>query len=467
MFLPIYKVESAHCTRDPMRDRRELLININLLLIAVIAGAVVCVIAWRILEATFSVLVLLLAAMLLAFLLSPLVARMEATGFPRVAAVLTVYLMVLGIIFGLGGLLVVPLAEQIAALIKNLPKNSHELDQFVKNVDTVLAKRGIHVNVKPLVQQGIPYAQRVGAELLGNTLLIVQTVSTVVIDILAVIVISLYLLIDGPRIRHNILRIIPDSQRNRALFFDAALRTVIGGYVRGQLLMALTIGLMAAGGTAMLGVQYPLVIGLAAGFFELVPMLGPILGALPAIGIAATQSWQLAVATIVLFIVIQQLEAHLIAPRIMGHAVGVHPIVAILAVLLGAQLDGVLGALVAVPVAGIVYVMAQAMYAYATDQHQVVTVIRRRPFYVRVFRHLRGDSTATVAEETLRVTVEAPSDQLAGIVHERDVLAEQYELTERLSREAEQDSHPTQEDGPTAPVGATVPERTGRPSSNR
>ncbi|HEX6510620.1 MAG TPA: AI-2E family transporter, partial [Chloroflexota bacterium] len=276
---------------------------------------------------------------------------------------------------------------------------------------------------------------------LGNTLTIVQTISHIIIDILAVIVISLYLLIDGPRIRHNILRVVPDSQRNRVLFIDATLRTVVGGYVRGQLLLALTIGLMASAGCFLLGVRYPLVIGLIAGFFELVPMLGPILGAVPAIGIAAFQSWQLAVATVILFIVIQQLEAHIIAPRIMGHAVGVHPIVAILAVLLGAELDGVLGALVAVPVAGIVYVLAQAAYSRLTDQHQVVTVVRRRPAYVRLYRWFVGRNAVrgTPEEEEVTVTVEAPSDQLAGIVHERDVLAEEYELAEKVAREASED----------------------------
>jgi predicted PurR-regulated permease PerM len=433
-----------------MRDRRELLININLTLIAIIASVVVVVIAWRVISVVFSVLILLLAAMVLAFLLSPFVSRLESVGFPRPLAVLTVYLALLALIFGLGGLLVVPLAAQIAGLVKNLPKNSHELNIFVNNLDAQLARRGIHVNVKPLVKQAIPYAQRIGTDILGNTLTIVQTVSTIVISILAVIVISLYLLIDGPRIRLNILRIIPDKHRNKALFVDAALRTVVGGYVRGQLLMALTIGLMAAAGTAVLGVHYPLVIGLIAGFFELVPMLGPILGAVPAIGIAVFQSWQLAVATVILFIVIQQLEAHLIAPRIMGHAVGVHPIVAILAVILGAQLDGIFGALVAVPIAGITYVMAQAVYAYATDQHQLVTVVPRRPLYWRLYHYARGRwASEPPQEEELEVTVEAPSDQLAGIVHERDVLAEQYELAEKLAREAERETDADRVDAET------------------
>ena len=422
-----------------MQQHRDLLINLNLLLIAIIAGAVVLYIGWRILEVAFPVLILLLAAMVLAFLLDPLVARLQATGLPRGLAVLAVYLGLLASIFGLGSLLIVPLTGQIEGLIKHLPQERQHLQHLVGNADVFLRKRGINVNLQSLQNQGLNKATQVGSQLLTHTLDIVQTLARIVIDILAIIVISLYLLIDGPRLRHNILRTIPERTRGNVLFVEAAVRTVVGAYVRGQLILALIIGLMAATGCFLLGVHYPLVIGLAAGFFELVPMLGPILGALPAVGIAAFQSWQLAVATVVLFIVIQQLEAHLIAPRVMGHAVGVHPIVAILAVLLGVELDGILGALVAVPVAGIVYVIAQALYSHVTGHVQTVTVVQRRPMYARVWRRLRGIPHATEvveSDETIQVTVEAPSDQLAGIVRERDVLAEQFELAEKVAREA-------------------------------
>lgn len=429
-----------------MQQHRDLLININLLLLAIIGTVVVLIVGWRILEVTFPVLVLLLAAMLLAFLLDPLVSKLQAAGLRRGLAVLTVYIVLLGLIFGLGGLLIVPLTGQIESLAKNVPSEHKQLTQLLGRLDHFFKDHNIPINLQQLQHEGLNRAAQVGSQLLSHTLDIVQTAAHIVIDILAVIVISLYLLIDGPRLRHNILRIIPDGPRSNVLFVEATVRTVIGAYVRGQLILALIIGLMAAAGCWLIGVHYPLVIGLAAGFFELVPMLGPILGALPAIGIAAFQSWQLAVATIVVFIVIQQLEAHLIAPRVMGHAVGVHPIVAILAVLLGAQLDGILGALVAVPVAGILYVIAQAVYSHFTGHLQTVTVVERRPpVYLRLFRRFRGRPIAAEAESGdghVRVTVEAPSDQLAGIVRERDVLAEQFARAEEDSKRATRSQEP-------------------------
>ncbi|MBV9281182.1 MAG: AI-2E family transporter [Chloroflexi bacterium] len=421
-----------------MQQHRGLLINLNLLFFAIISGAVVLYLFWRVIAVTFSVLILLLAAMLLAFLLSPLVSWLEALGLPRGLAVLCVYVGLLALIFGLGGLLIAPLTVQIQGLAKNLPQERHQLSQVLASLDTFFQNHGIPVHLESLQQQGLNQATQIGQQLLAHTLDIVQTAAHIVIDILAIIVISLYLLIDGPRLRHNILRVIPEGSRNNVLFVEAAIRTVVGSYVRGQLLLALIIGLMATAGCFLIGVPYALVLGLAAGFFELVPMLGPILGALPAIGVAAFHGgWQLAVATVVLYVVIQQLEAHIIAPRIMGHAVGVHPIVAILAVLFGAERDGILGALVAVPVAGIIYVISQALYSHVTGQQQVVTVVQRRPLLARLVRRLRGAPPASEGgkEGTVTVTVEAPSDQLASIVHERDVLAEQFAQAEKIAQE--------------------------------
>ena len=126
--------------------------------------------------------------------------------------------------------------------------------------------------------------------------------------------------------------------------------------------MALTIGVAAAVGCWLLGVPYPLVVGLLAGLFELVPMLGPILAAVPAVLISLTQPFPLVLWVIVFFIVIQQIEANVIGPKITGHAVGLHPLGALLALVAGAELGGLVGALFAVPVAGILYVLAVAVY---------------------------------------------------------------------------------------------------------
>jgi len=212
-----------------MRLRRDLLINLNLLFLGIIAGAVVLIIAWRVLEVVFPVLILLLAAMLLAFLLDPLVSRLQTAGFPRGLAVLTVYVVLLAAIFGLGGLFVAPLAHQLVALGSRLPADVRQLRQLLKAGDHIFATNHVPVRLESLQRQGLTYGQKLGTQLLGSTVDILLNLSHILIDVGAVIVISLYLLIDGPRLRHNILRIIPADQLNRALFVEAAVRSVVGG----------------------------------------------------------------------------------------------------------------------------------------------------------------------------------------------------------------------------------------------
>ena len=109
----------------------------------------------------------------------------------------------------------------------------------------------------------------------------------------------------------------------------------MGGCLRGQLTMSLVIGVLAAVGTGLLGLPYFLVLGVLAGLFELVPMFGPILSAVPAVIVALFQPWPTVLWVIVLFIVIQQFESNVLGPRITGHAVGLHPLAALFALLVG------------------------------------------------------------------------------------------------------------------------------------
>jgi len=115
-------------------------------------------------------------------------------------------------------------------------------------------------------------------------------------------------------------------------------------------------------GSSLLGVHYPILIGILAFFFELIPMVGPILASLPAVMISLTQPFPLVVYVIVFFIVMQLLENNVLAPRITGGAVGLHPVAALLAIVIGADLGGVVGALFAVPVAGVASVLIAAVW---------------------------------------------------------------------------------------------------------
>jgi predicted PurR-regulated permease PerM len=183
-----------------------------------------------------------------------------------------------------------------------------------------------------------------------------------ILDIVLALVISLYLLVDGPRIGKRSLAIIPSQHRVKALFLQDNTSRVLGGYLRGQLTLALIIGILAGVGTALLGLPYAVVLGVLAGLFELVPMFGPILSVVPAVLVALFMPFPTVVWVVLLFLVIQQVENNVLAPRISGHAVGLHPLGAMFALLVGFQLAGLLGGLFAVPLAGVLWVLLGAAY---------------------------------------------------------------------------------------------------------
>ena len=158
------------------------------------------------------------------------------------------------------------------------------------------------------------------------------------------------------------LRLVPEKQRDKARFVQDTVSQVVGMYIRGQLVMASIIGLSAGVGSWLLGVRYPVLIGILAFLFELIPMVGPILASMPALVISLTQPFPLVVYVIIFFVVMQVIENNVLAPRITGGAVGLHPVAALLAIVIGADLGGVVGALFAVPFAGVASVLIAAVW---------------------------------------------------------------------------------------------------------
>jgi predicted PurR-regulated permease PerM len=184
----------------------------------------------------------------------------------------------------------------------------------------------------------------------------------VVIGVLLVFVIGFYLLRDGDRLRQGARQLLPTAARPKYDFVCEALSTVVGGYIRAQLLMATIIGVLAGIGCLILGVHFAIVIGVLAFALELVPFVGALTAAVVAVLFALLQSFHLAVEVVILFIVIHIVEGYLLGPRITGKRVHLHPLAALLAMVLGIKVAGILGALFAVPLAGLVNVLVRALY---------------------------------------------------------------------------------------------------------
>jgi predicted PurR-regulated permease PerM len=330
--------------------------------LSILAAIVLLVIAWHALHAVVHTLLLFSVAAVLAFALAPLVTRAEARGVPRIGAVAVVYV-VFAVVLGLAGaLLWRPFLSQATLLLEAMPRYVTNLQDQVFWLDDWLAQFGLGGSASTLQSEASRQFASVGTAFVGDLVRLLTQVATSALDTILVVVISFYLLLDGPRLRGAFLALLPTGHRPKYEFVEQSLGRVVGGYLRGQLVMGITLGIVVGVVLQLMGMPYALVLGVLAGVFEMVPMLGPILSALPALAVALFQPWPMVLAVLAFFLIVQQLEAHVLAPRITGHAVGLHPLGAIFALLAGLELGGPLGAVVAVPLAGFLWVVAVTLY---------------------------------------------------------------------------------------------------------
>jgi predicted PurR-regulated permease PerM len=320
-------------------------------------------------------LLLLLVAALLAYVLAPLVNIFQKV-MPRLLAILLVYLVVLGAISLLLYVTIVTAIHQFDGLARHV----HEI--LDPNTNTLLA-----LLERTLQSLGISQAQinamrdQVIAFIGGaahNILPLVTGFFDFLIDIVLVAIMSIYFLIDGSRVamwlRHNLPHAVHIN------FILDTIQRVVGGYIRGQLLLAVLIGLLVGVGMMLFHVPYALLLGVLAFVLAFIPILGTFVSGAICILLALTHGWLIAVGVLVYFAAVHILESDVIGPRIVGDAIGLHPIVSIVALIAGSELFGIWGTLFASPIAGIVQALLVAIWvqwraAYPEQFDQVETEI--------------------------------------------------------------------------------------------
>jgi predicted PurR-regulated permease PerM len=290
------------------------------------------------------IVVVLLLAMVLAYALEP-VLKLAERWLPRSLAAIISYVLALGVLAGAVVTIGPPVILQSEGLAQRLPSYLDTLSSYAPpGVDLAGSLRSFT------------------ASALSSVVTLIEAIAGGVVDAALVLILGFWFMVDGRRVRDLISRLTPATQRDKVRFVQDTVSQVLGAYIRGQLTSAAIIGVSAGVGSWLLGVHYSLLIGLLAFFFELIPMVGPLLGSLPAILISLFQPLPLVFEVIAFFVVMQFVENNILAPRITGGAVGLHPVVALLAIVVGADLGGIVGALFAVPVAGILSVLISAVW---------------------------------------------------------------------------------------------------------
>lgn len=300
-----------------------------------------------------SVLLLAVFGGVVAVVVSPL-HRLLRRAMPNSVAATAALFLALVAVAGLVYLVGLQVASQMQHLTAYLPR----LDRPLEAVQKWFAARGINLSLGTITGAfGVHLSSGgAGAALmtaLGMTFgILVTTVVTLVT--------AFWFLVDGHDLRRASIAMLPPRWRADAAFVIDAFAVVVGGYVRAQLLLAALVGLLAGAGSWIVGVPFPLIVGVAAGVFELIPLAGPVVGAAVALFFALSVSGTLAVETLGLFLVIHAIEGYVVSPRIQGRFVRLHPLVALLALLVGVEAGGFLGAFFAVPAASLIGVVLRA-----------------------------------------------------------------------------------------------------------
>ena len=316
---------------------------------------------WALARAAGTVLLILIVASIVALIINPLVRKLERARIPRGLAILLVYLSFFAILGGVGVLLSNPISTQISHFQKNVPHLVDQANKDLANVQSWLNRHGINIHIQQQGQTALQTLQKNLIKRSGDIVAfsrdLLQNVVTVSFDLVLVLVLSIYLLVYGKPIGDLARRIMPPGDGTPADDFPLLVQRAVFGYMRGQILFSLIMGTSAAValwifgavGIFPAGQEYAVFFGAFYGLMEFIPYIGPIIGPLPAVGVALFNDPISAVWVVLLFVALQQLEGHFVAPQVFRISLRINPILIILALLVGYQLYGIVGSLVALP----------------------------------------------------------------------------------------------------------------------
>ena len=326
-------------------------IEITTLTVLKVLGIILAlVLAWYL----RSILVLLFIVLIIVATLAPFVDWAEKRRIPRILSVIIIYISFLAVIFLLGYLIFPPLVHQIIDFANKAPQYVQYPEFFSAEKLQVFTEK---YNISGTIRENLSTIMR-------NTASITQgifTASAAAFAILAQLIIALalifYILLTKNQLIEGFLKYIPKNKKKIVEKVGREILVKLGMWSRGQFALCLIIGFMDGVALKIIGVPYALTLGVFAAFTELIPNIGPIIGAIPAIIIAYFISPTTALIVAIVYIAIQQLENHVLVPNIMRKAVGINPAVIIIAVLIGAELYGILGIIIAVPIASILAII--------------------------------------------------------------------------------------------------------------
>jgi predicted PurR-regulated permease PerM len=303
-----------------------------------VAAAVALVVA------TWQVWILMFTALIIAAAILPAARFGERYRVPRGVTVLAVYVAVAGVFSLMGRLLAPALTEQWQQFMEQLPRLIDNVKAWLGDLQYFFGQWGA-----ALPSPKADNVQGLAGALLGNALRVTTGAVGAVFELLAILVIAAYLVIDAREVGHTLVVLLPPQHRGTATRLAPAVLYRIGGYVRGQIVSSICVGILIAIALSVIGVRYALLIGALAAVFNIVPFVGATLAAVLATLSALNDGIVLAAIALAVMVGCQTVEGKVLAPYFVGKATGLHALAVLVALLAGFHLAGLIGGLVAVP----------------------------------------------------------------------------------------------------------------------
>ncbi|MDF2546524.1 MAG: family transporter [Anaerosolibacter sp.] len=305
----------------------------------------------------------LIWAVIIAYLLSPMVHFLERKGFKRIWAVVLLYTAGISAIIFLSITITPKITREISNLIDLLPQYSRQTNVLVNRIYTRIkqlddispqlsgVKEVIEGNIVNIEYEIIDVLRQLTNSIIG-------TLSHIV-TLALIPIFSFYFLKDADYFKKKIIFLIPKTCREECINIGRDIDKLLSKFIRGQIIVAMIVGLLSTVALFILGIDFAFLIGFIAGVSNIIPYVGPIIGAIPAVVIALLDTPAKSIWVILAFTTIQQIESAVLSPKIVGDSVGLHPIVVILSLLIGNEWYGVIGMLFAVPIAASIKIVGK------------------------------------------------------------------------------------------------------------
>jgi predicted PurR-regulated permease PerM len=324
--------------------------------------------AWQVFQVVNHAVFIFVVAALIAILLNPIVRAFCALRIPRPMAVFLVYLCAFATLVGITVIVGTVIAREVSSVAGRVEAEfsansagripaEQKLFQLQRWINTTSPVKINVVSPGERLIHGVDQAdlQRYSGQAVSIAQTLIITIFESLFNLVLIVVISIYMLLDAPRLSRYLRRVFPGSEPSDDLLTRC--ERALLAYVRGQTLVSLVIGVTAGVGMELLGLlgifpsgsKYALAFGAWTAVCEVIPYLGPWLGAIPPLAVAATQSLTAVIAVAVVYLFVHQIEGHIVIPKLMAGAVKVHPLVVIFALLAGGELYGLPGILITMP----------------------------------------------------------------------------------------------------------------------